>query len=988
PHSLQNLLTGLLAVWLAGDALGEALRSIYKGDVHPRLRPYYDGEQGFAPEEAVRLWGASGLRIRSVSEGDGIAKVVRFPSPDLAPAWRRLAEMPAPGGLPLEPSSGFWGRGLELGLLEHALRDSKREGAIWIYGYEGLGKTTLAAHLARWLVRCGHFQQAVYTSFQGGGRAGLAVQHLGVRLLGARFAPASEDALDKVLDELAKTPTLVIWDNVEQLLPDGGFALEDRALEALWATAGRIARAGRSRLLLLSDGGEIPPRAYAALPIAFSLGLNPLAVEEALELLGHLLQKRPSLDEARTLIHALGEHPLALAVAAAALESRTVDKLLAELEDIFAGLRAGEARGRNQALEVMLEHLMRSFNPDLQLKLRALGLLPVGGIEPLFLRILHLEAEEWATCRARLAAAHLLQPLPLEGATVPYVHVHPALIRYLARRLSDAQRSGAVDPIYYSYMGLLNWLDGVDPQTRPIADQMVRAELPNLRRTLQLLLEHERFEQALTFTGHLAHFLERLGFVEERDAVRTMTQERIERAVSAEGPLPRTVVRFLLGQSERMVAMGAAPQAVATLQGLVERMNQEGGLAYSGDEAALDRGMALRRLGRIFHLSGRPDAAAAAYSQALTALHELKPDEMVRGELFPLYEHLAEMLLLMGQAEAARQVTEQGLQLAERVDDRHMQGIMTAQMGSVLVALGEVDQARERFEAALSYLDTEQDRLQAATVWSQKGMLAEAQDDLPEAERCYRQALELARAAEQEMFQAQILLQLARAADRRDDLAKAREHYVEALGIYTAKNLRAQMMNVQLSLADIALRQKDLDEARTYAEAARVLADVALRQKDLDEARIYDETAHALAEKMAPAGVWQPFVTLQRIAEAAGDHERAAEYRRRAQEIFARSPEALDVLKHWDTLIRSVVSSARGEALDQEAAATLEQLETNEAWTHLAGAIWRILGGERGEELYADLDHVDALVIRAILRGIEAPETEEESREEGPARQE
>ena len=59
----------------------------------------------------------------------------------------------------------------------------------------------------------------------------------------------------------------------------------------------------------------------------------------------------------------------------------------------------------------------------------------------------------------------------------------------------------------------------------------------------------------------------------------------------------------------------------------------------------------------------------------------------------------------------------------------------------------------------------------------------------------------------------------------------------------------------------------------------------------------------------------------------------------------------------------------------------LEELETNPEWGELAGSIWRILSGERGEELYAELDHVDALVVRAILRGIEAPEDQEDDSE-------
>ncbi len=1006
--AVQHLMTGLLAVWLAGETLAQAVDAIHASETGFRLRPYGAAETQIAPERAMRRIGGGELMVAAADrESDGVAKVVRFPSPDLAPAWQRLAELPAPGGLPAEPLEGLVGRALELGLLEDALRaeppanggerepeapapsggvillpgreqvdrptqivGAERgpearapEGVVWVLGYEGLGKTTLAGHLARWLVRSGRFEQAVYTSFQGGGRLELALHDLAIRLGIDLPAKDGDAALDAVIAALEETPTLVLWDNIEQLLPGGDFALDDQGRDALWSAAVRIARAGASRLLMISDGLDIPRGAGAspALPTAFTLTMNPLAPEDALTFLGSLMPREALPDEegARELVRALGEHPLALQIAAVSLRNMPPAQLMDELERRFSGLRRGEARQRNQALEVAIEHLLRAFDDDLRLALHKLGLLPVGGIAPLFLRVLHLQEEAWAPCRERLASARLIHTLRLEGLTVPYLWLHPALVGYMARRLTDAQRAAAVDDLYSSYMGLLNWLNTIDARAQATAENVVRNELPNLRRTLHMLLTHQRLELVVDYAGHLARFLDRLGLHEERDAVQARTQKTVEEAISTEGPLPRHVVRFIISQSQRMLAGGGAYQAATMLQQLVERMGKEKGLAYEGDEATLDRAMALRRLGRAVHLGGRPDMAAGAYAQALAALRELPPDDTVRNELAALYEHLPETLMLGGQADAAQQITAQGIEFAQGLDDAHLLGVLTAQMGTVMAAKGETDEAREHLEQSLTHLTRDEDWMEAATVWTQLGALAEGLEDPDEAERCYTRALELAQALEQNMLQAQTLVRLARLAERQERWAEARQRYAEALRLFTAENARGQMVAVQLSLADIALRQGDLDQARVYAEAAR-----------------------ALADKIVPGGAaWQPLVTLQRIAEAAGDQARADDYRLRAQEAFERSPDAAGVLQRWGQLIRAVVASAKGEALDADAVNALEELETNPEWGELAGSIWRILSGERGEDLYAELDHIDALVIRAILRGIEAPEEQESDSE-------
>ena len=69
------------------------------------------------------------------------------------------------GALPDEPSHCFVGRSQELLILERLLAQEEVKYAV-VLGQGGEGKTTLAAELARWLVRTGRFKRAVFVCME------------------------------------------------------------------------------------------------------------------------------------------------------------------------------------------------------------------------------------------------------------------------------------------------------------------------------------------------------------------------------------------------------------------------------------------------------------------------------------------------------------------------------------------------------------------------------------------------------------------------------------------------------------------------------------------------------------------------------------------------------------------------------------------------------------------------------------------------------
>jgi hypothetical protein len=95
-----------------------------------------------------------------------------------------------------------------------------------VRGQGGMGKTTLAVELARWLVRTGRFRRAAFVSLETVSDVRSVLDSLGQQVLpeGANWSvaqyPDLRQALQPVQRALADHPTLLVLDNLESVLPD------------------------------------------------------------------------------------------------------------------------------------------------------------------------------------------------------------------------------------------------------------------------------------------------------------------------------------------------------------------------------------------------------------------------------------------------------------------------------------------------------------------------------------------------------------------------------------------------------------------------------------------------------------------------------------------------------------------------------------------------------------------------------------------------
>jgi len=660
-------------------------------------------------------------------------------------------------------------------------------------------------------------------------------------------------------------------------------------------------------------------------------------------------------DAARRLIWCLAGQPLALRALTPLLARSSPQDVAGTLAAMMPGFETGEARLRDQAVSLVLQALIQSVDEELRPKIEALGAFAGGLMRPLGGNVTGLEDAAWDQIVRLLTAAGLVRQLELPGFNVPFLRFHPALTSHLGRRLPAALRSGALHRHAAAYLGLLKWMTQNAEQHGVVVRGLALHEMANFRRGLRTLCDAHELNAASDYASAWQRFLTELGFHSEQQEATRWLRDAVAQVAPPEGPLQRPGVRFLTSQGEQLLASGRAAEAAATLQHLVERIEAEGGVTYSSPEVTYDLAQVRRRLGRSLVALGRADMAVSSLTAALAALSATTGPE-ARQEAMLAQQDLGDAHLAGGRLADAADSYRKGLEMAREADDPRLMGTLNAQLGTIAMARDDKDAARQHLEAALFHLQTVGDAAAMAAIWSQLGTLAWHSTDLDEADRCYQQALELARQAERPLVEAQVHLQLALTARQADRLSDAEAHYSQAIGLYQDNmaqgNVRAGLASAEVALAELLLAEGEVEKARVHAEAARAVAE--------DPRVAFD--------------AWAVYALLQRIAEVQGDAERVAHWRAKTQESFAHSPEAQQVLQQWQDTITAVANAARGEALDAQTVALLEQLEERQEWHDLVGIIWRVLEGERGQELYAELDHVDALVVRRMLQAIDAPE--------------
>ena len=850
----------------------------------------------------------------------------RGEDPVLWPGGRDVREDPRAGRelkkrhatLPSLDTHHFVGRLHERLALERALED---HAVAVVVGVGGQGKTTLAAELGRWLVRCQRFRRAAFVSMEQSPPVEGVLSTLGQALIGPSFVmpgageAAIAEATELLVDELHRHPALVVFDNFETLLaPPADAPATERLTDqpelraALLDLAWTLAHAGESRVIVTCREA-LPDRRFGPGKSCHVLRLGPLPVGDAIELVGQLCREARIATDAvgdaalEELVRAVGCHPRSLVRLPELLRDRGVGAVTGDLHALMAELDARYPEERERSLLASLRLSLDRLPRRWRALLPPLGLLRVGVSFPMLCTLLGLD---------KRAGSDLIDALEAHGLAHAELgrnalRFHPALSALLEAELRAARPPAEVEARWQrtveAYVGLVGWLYSM--RTGPqgaVAIALCVAELPNLLRVLDHLAtaagdDPARIAAAIAYATALEGLLQSTAHRRALAGVAKRRAGLAERAPADRWSHARHIAA--MAAVERHLEAGRLAAALAA----AEEAYTLGAAAATGDEpspeAAYDHAEAAWLLGRVRVMAGRPEAALTAIEQArrgFEALAAAGSRGAARMASACLTEG-ADCLRDMGRLADAAARYEAAIEAKKPLDDPRGVAVARGQLATVRMQQGDYDAALAGFEQARDTFAALGEPATVATAWHQIGMVLQEAGRLAEAEAAYTRAVALNLNHGARLNAASSMNQLAIVTDRAGRLEESVAWDRRALDIFAAKGHRAHEAISRNNLADRLRRLGRLDEAAAEARQAAVIND------DLG----------------VGAEPWQPWIILHAIHRDRGAHANAAEARRRATAWYAHYRGQRGEPEAWYarlfTMAREALAAGHGAAL-------------------------------------------------------------------------
>jgi hypothetical protein len=295
------------------------------------------------------------------------------------------------GELPEPPAHHFIGRSRELLALERLLHT---DSWVVIRGQGGEGKTTLAAELARWLVRTARFGRAAFVSLEVYTDARGVLDSLGRQLLpeGEGYSVANypdlERALQPVERALRDAAAIVVLDNLESVLPDSEGRLPAGAapVEELLGLCRNLLEAGPKTRLVFTT--------REPLPAPFDdrrreISVGALAPEDAVRLVGEVMKREGQEPKAEDtggepqevveLVEAVGRHARALTLLAGEVARQGVRATTENLRRLMERLHERFPGDRENSLYASVELSLQRLPAESREKVKVLAAFHGGG---------------------------------------------------------------------------------------------------------------------------------------------------------------------------------------------------------------------------------------------------------------------------------------------------------------------------------------------------------------------------------------------------------------------------------------------------------------------------------------------------------------------------------------------------------------------------------------------------------------------------------
>jgi len=789
----------------------------------------------------LRIFGAGRLEMQDwfvpvlYQEKEDLQLLSRVPDRDIKAIDRQALENRF-GALPETPEHHFIGRSRELLKLERLLA---RKSYAVLCGQGGEGKTTLAAELARWLVRTSRFDQAVFVCVEDVYDVRTVVDQMGRQLV-PNFSVAEyslEDLLTKALQpierELRNQRTLVILDNIESILPpeatlnksfcgggQGGQFFQKESPLARFEPEVLEIFFELCQKLLAVEGTCLLFTSREALPGPFDVEfqrvtLSRLDKRDAIELVHQAMTAAglmPKEDETggtqpevEALVEAVNCHAHSLVLLAPYISQFGVRQKTENLGLLMAELHKKYPNDRKRSLFASVELSLRRLSTGIREKIKPLGVFQGGAHVIVLQQVLELTDSERDLLVRELLRTNLAEMMPNN-----FVRFDPALCPYLWQELHEQELADCTARWAENMRRLCYQLHKEFFKDAQLALNLTTLELPNL----VCMLEHVQAQGDADITVELAARIEQLiSHLGRQHLLAQIVAIREGEAKKLTG-WNHTKCYSLSMQIERLLDMANFPQALQEAQALLEKCLQASEGAYS--EAAYDTAMAYFLLGRILKRGGAAEAALPPIDEACKRFQRLVDQgnaDAARMASVSLAEK-GDCLLFLGRLEEAAVTYEEKIKRAEKLKDDRQVAVGKGNIGTVLLRQGRYDESLKAHDEAREIFENLGEPRMIAVAWNQIGMVHEEANRFKAAEQAYRQALAIEVQQNNPAGEADILIQLGNLYDKMVRIEESVIFTRQAADKFVELNDMAKEGVARSNLADTLIKLKRYDEAR------------------------------------------------------------------------------------------------------------------------------------------------------------------------------
>jgi tetratricopeptide (TPR) repeat protein len=437
----------------------------------------------------------------------------------------------------------------------------------------------------------------------------------------------------------------------------------------------------------------------------------------------------------------------------------------------------------------------------------------------------------------------------------------------------------------------------------------------------------------------------------------------------------RLFAPWVLRVSQKVAETGARAETPESRRASISLYRQLlSDLEHTGAGKTLLAARLRRQLGDLLRREGLWNESRSELEQALAIL-----ETSAEGDTWERAEALHSFgltLYYLDELDRALASYAAALELFRAVGDRLGEANTLKAIGDVHNFRKEMDQALAHYGQALELFRAVGDRLGEANTLKAIGDVHNFRKEMDQALAHYGQALELFRAVGDRLGEANTLKAIGDVHNFRKEMDQTLAHYGQALELFRAVGARLGEANTLASMSRLALREGREEEARALLQQAVDLhAAIGSRY---DVAADLGNFGLALREMGRQEEARPYLLQAAEIFAQIGLSELAAQMLRAAgAEAVSLHPAVARMAPLLLALVAVAAGEIRGEAARpvREAREALAAMAQTQEWAALAGALQRVLDGEREWEALAQgLDEIDQQALALVLAALQDPQ--------------